>query len=52
MTLGAVKTMVESGLAPAAVMDLIPSKPLGEDEATVKSLYRSKLEAMFKKLKG
>jgi pyrroline-5-carboxylate reductase len=52
MTLGAVKTMAESGLAPEAVMDLIPSKPLGEDEATVKGLYRSKLEAMFKKLKG
>ena len=52
MTLGAVKTMAESGLAPEAVMDLVPSKPLGEDEATVKGLYRSKLEAMFKKLKG
>jgi pyrroline-5-carboxylate reductase len=52
MVRGAIATMLESGLNPAQVMDLVPVKPLGEDEATIKNIYRTKLEALFKKLKS
>ena len=52
MVKGAANTMSESGLSPAEVMDLIPVKPLGEEEGTIKNIYKSKLEALFKKLKS
>ena len=52
MVKGAANTMSESGLSPAEVMDLVPVKPLGEDEATIKNLYQTKLTALFKKLKS
>ncbi|MCX6137877.1 MAG: NAD(P)-binding domain-containing protein [Ignavibacteriales bacterium] len=49
---GAVKTMFESGLSPAEVMDLIPVKPLAEEESSIKGFYQNRLTALFKKLKG
>jgi pyrroline-5-carboxylate reductase len=49
---GAVKTIYESGLTPAEVMDLIPVKPLGEEESTIKGFYRNKLNGLYKKLKS
>ena len=49
---GAVKTMYESGLTPAEVMDLIPVKPLGEDESAIKGYYQNRLNALYKKLKS
>lgn len=49
---GAVKVLIGSGISAEAVMDLIPLKPLGEDEANIKALYRTRLEPLFKKLKG
>ncbi len=52
MVVGAVRTMYESGLSANEVMDLIPVRPIGEDEANIKQLYHVKLEALFKKLKG
>jgi pyrroline-5-carboxylate reductase len=52
MVNGVAATMLESGLTPAQVMDLVPVKPLGEDEATIKNLYQTKLTGLFKKLKG
>ncbi|MGB8952760.1 MAG: NAD(P)-binding domain-containing protein [Candidatus Aminicenantales bacterium] len=52
MAEGAARTVVESDLTPEDVMDLIPVKPLAEEEETIKSLYRSKLEGLFKKLKA
>jgi len=52
MVMGAVKTMRESGLSPVEVMDLIPVKPLEEEQENIKNIYRSKLETLFKKLKG
>jgi hypothetical protein len=33
-------------------MDLVPVKPLGEDEATIRNAYRAKLTALYQKLKG
>jgi pyrroline-5-carboxylate reductase len=52
MVIGAVETMCQSGLRADEVMDLVPVKPLGDDEAQVRSLYRAKLPALFAKLKG
>ncbi len=52
MVAGAVDTMVQSGLQPAEVMDLVPVKPLGDDEGAIKNLYHTKLEALFVKLKN
>ncbi len=52
MARGAAVTMNKSGLSPEAVMDLIPVKPLADEEAQIKQIYRSKLEPLFKQLKG
>ena len=52
MLKGAVETVDESGLTPEEVMDLIPVKPLGEDEATIRNVYRTKLTGLYQKLKG
>jgi pyrroline-5-carboxylate reductase len=52
MVTGAVKAMFESRLAPEEVMDLIPVKPLGEEELNIKNVYRSKLAALYQKLKS
>jgi len=48
---GAARTLLESGLSPSEVMDLIPVKPLGEDEAAIKTLYLTKLPALYAKIK-
>ena len=52
MAEGAVQTMMWSGLTPEQVMDTIPVRPLGEDEAAIKEVYRKRLPALFQKLKG
>ena len=52
MITGAVKTMFESGLEPKDVMDLVPVKPLGDEEENIKNIYRSKLKPLFEKLKS
>jgi pyrroline-5-carboxylate reductase len=52
MAIGAAKTLSESGLTAEEVMDLIPVKPLGEEESIIKAMYRSKLEPLYKKLKS
>jgi pyrroline-5-carboxylate reductase len=52
MLKGALKTMTEAGLSPVEVMDLIPVKPLGEEEANIRHIYRTKLQGLFSKLKG
>jgi pyrroline-5-carboxylate reductase len=52
MMKGAIETIDESGLSPAEVMDLVPVKPLGEDEATIRNAYRTKLTGLYQKLKG
>jgi len=52
MVRGAVSTMFESGLSPMQVMELVPMKPLGEEEENIKNIYRTKLMAMYAKLKG
>jgi len=52
MVIGSVKTMFESDMPAEEVMDLIPVKPLGEEEAKIRTMYRSKLEPLYQKLKN
>lgn len=47
---GATRTLIESGLTPAEVMDLIPVKPLAEMEAQVTEMYRTRLPAVYQKI--
>jgi len=51
MVCGAARTLLESGLTPAEVMDLIPVKPLGEMEPQVSEMYRTRLPAIYQKIK-
>lgn len=51
MLRGAVVTLYNSGLTPNLVMDLIPVKPLAEEEAAFKAAYENKLGALYQKLK-
>lgn len=48
---GATRTLLESGLTPAEVMDLIPVKPLAEMESSVGEMYRTRLPALYDKIK-
>lgn len=51
MVCGGTRTLLESGLSPAEVMDLIPVKPLAEMEAQVTEIYRTRLPAIYQKIK-
>jgi len=51
MVCGSTRTLLESGLTPAEVMDLIPVKPLAEMETQVTELYRTRLPAIYQKIK-
>ena len=52
MVAGTLNTLFESGMSAAEVMDLIPVKPLGEEESAIRQIYRSKLDPLYKKLKN
>ena len=52
MVAGAGKTLYGSGMTAEEVMDLIPVKPLGEEEGTIKAAYHAKLESLYAKLKN
>lgn len=49
---GAAKTLFHSDLTPEEVMDLIPVRPLVEEEGRIREVYRSRLEALHSKLKS
>lgn len=51
MVCGGARTLLESGLTPAEVMDLIPVKPLAEMEPQVSEMYRTRLPALYQKIK-
>lgn len=51
MAEGAVKTMIHADLSSDEIMDLIPVRPLGDDEATIREIYRTRLPALYRKLK-
>jgi pyrroline-5-carboxylate reductase len=48
---GALATLLESGLPPAGVMDLIPVRPLQPIEASVTEAYGTTLPALFAKIR-
>lgn len=52
MLIGAARTMAEAGLAPEEVMDLIPARPLADEEEKIKDVYRQKIRAVYTKLKS
>jgi pyrroline-5-carboxylate reductase len=53
MVVGAVRTMMEAGLRDVNdVIDLIPVRPLAEDEPVIRQAYRSRLTALHAKLKS
>jgi pyrroline-5-carboxylate reductase len=51
MVCGAARTLLESGLTSAEVMDLIPVKPLAEMEPQVSEMYRTRLPGIYQKIK-
>ena len=51
MLVGAIRTLFESGLSFHEVMDLIPGKPLADEEPQIRAAYREKLTALYQRLK-
>ncbi len=49
---GAMHAMFASSLNPGEVMDLVPVKPLAEDEEAIRDMYTNRLTGLFNKLKG
>jgi pyrroline-5-carboxylate reductase len=52
MVAGTAQTLLASGRKPEEVMDLIPVKPLKEDEEAIRTAYRTRLTALYQKLVG
>ncbi len=52
MVSGTIETLYNAGLNYEQVVDLIPVKPLGEHEAQIRDIYKTKLTGLFKKLKS
>ncbi len=50
MVTGAAKTLFGSGVTAEDVMDLIPVKPLGEEEKSIRAMYNSRLRPLYEKL--
>jgi pyrroline-5-carboxylate reductase len=48
---GSVKTFFGSSLSFEEVMDLIPVRPLSEDEGKINEIYQSRIEGLYKKIK-
>lgn len=49
---GAARALLGSGLDPADVLDLVPVRPLQEDEEAIRAAYRTRLGAIYQKLRG
>jgi pyrroline-5-carboxylate reductase len=47
----AIKLYYNSGLTPAEVINMIPVKPIGENETEIKEIYQTKLMGLFGKIK-
>lgn len=47
----ALNTMYHSGMKTNEVMNLIPVKPIGENEAQIKAIYQEKLTGLWEKIK-
>lgn len=51
MMVGSINTLFYSEISPEEVMDLVPVKPIGEYEETIKSFYTEKLNGIYNKIK-
>ncbi|MEX2662340.1 MAG: NAD(P)-binding domain-containing protein [Vicinamibacterales bacterium] len=51
MVEGALSTLLDAGMSPAAVMDLIPVKPLAQLESDVAGAYHTLLPALYSKIR-
>jgi pyrroline-5-carboxylate reductase len=51
MVEGSVKTFFDSSLSFEEVIDLIPVRPLSEDEEKINEIYQSRIEGLYKKIK-
>jgi pyrroline-5-carboxylate reductase len=49
--LAAINLYFESGLSSKQVIDLIPVKPIGEQQQQIADIYQSKLMGLFEKIK-
>ncbi|TCL59747.1 hypothetical protein EDC14_103840 [Hydrogenispora ethanolica] len=52
MTTGMAGTFFDSGLESKEVVDLVPVRPLGEEEAAIGEMYRNRLGGLYQKLKS
>jgi pyrroline-5-carboxylate reductase len=50
MVAGAARALFASGLSPEEVMDLVPAKPLQDQESAIRSAYQEKLGAVHARL--
>jgi pyrroline-5-carboxylate reductase len=44
--------MYQSGLSADEVMDLVPVKPLADEESGIRAIYQQKLQSLYAKLKA
>jgi len=51
MTEGATHILRNSELSPEQIMDLVPVKPLAEDEDVIRSIYHTRLESLYQKIR-
>lgn len=51
MICGAAGTIYKGHLSPEQILDLIPVKPLAEDEPVMKRIYQERLTALYNKIK-
>lgn len=49
---GATEVMLKAGMNAGDVMDLVPVKPLADDEPAIREIYTGRLETLYKKLKS
>jgi pyrroline-5-carboxylate reductase len=52
MVRGAAATLLRGGLTPQDVMDLVPVRPLGEDEPAIRAALENRVRAVHAKLTG
>jgi pyrroline-5-carboxylate reductase len=52
MFVGAAATLIDGPLAPAEVMDLVPVRPLAEDEPAIRAALQNRLRAIHTKLRS
>lgn len=52
MVSGTIGLLFDSGLTYEEVVDLIPVKPIGDQESQIQEIYKTKLTVLYQKLKG